>query len=158
MKNYLLLDGQGSRVHCYERRHRFWLVGVRELSSIGHLCRCEDMRPHVVVHQAMNTHERRGRCVASAEAWLLVAVVDKDDMRHVSDAHEDRTPPLASSHRFLKVRARRKHDYRGHVYEAWVGQVHVWVGLGKKQQSPWAREKSTSGGGWGEGGFHETWL
>ena len=122
-------------------------MGVRELSSIGHLCRCEDMRPHVV-HQAMNTHDHH---VASAEAWLLVAVVDKDDMRHVSDAHEDRTPPLASSHRFLKVRARRKHDYRGHVYEAWVGQVHGWVGRGKKQQSPWAREKGTSGGGMGGG-------
>ena len=29
MKNYLLLDDQGSRVHCYERRHRFALWPVK---------------------------------------------------------------------------------------------------------------------------------
>ena len=161
MKNYLLLDGQGSRVHCYERRHRFWLVGVRELSSIGHLCRCEDMRPHVVVHQAMNTHDRRGRCVASAEAWLLGAVVDKDDMRHVSDAHEDRTPPLASSHRcqlFLKCERVESMVTVGTCMKCgWSRYMCGW-GWGRSSSRRGHVRKAQVEVGWGEGGFRETWL
>lgn len=45
------------------------------------------------------------------------------------------------------------HGCHGRVHEAWVEEARVWVGVGKKQQSSWARGKKHrwSWYVWGEG-------